>query len=108
MKALKDYPGIIKISRLVAVLSFLFGSLILLFFYLTENTLFMLLGVIYLFAAVLVNSLFLSKLILQYSKSEDKKGVKSSVILMLLNIPIAYGYYLFVRQIFSRILEMLQ
>jgi hypothetical protein len=107
MKALKEETGIIKTSRLVALLSFVFGSLILLFFYLTENTLFMLLGIIYLFAAVVVNSVFLSKLILQYSKSEDKKGVKSSVILMLLNIPIAFSYYLFVRQIFSSIIEIL-
>jgi len=68
---------------------------------------FMPLGVIFLFAAVLINSVFLSKLILQYPKSEDKKGVKFSVILIFLNIPIAYCYYLSAMYVLSRIIELL-
>ena len=107
MKALKDESEIVKTSRLVALLSFVFGSILFLLFYFTENTMFMLLGVVFLFAAVLINSIFLSKLILQYPKNEDKKGVKFSVILILLNIPIAYCYYLSVMHVFSRILEFL-
>ena len=107
MKAIKNDTGIVKTSRLVALLSFVLGSLILLLFYLTENTLFMLLGSVFLFGAVLVNSVLLSKLVFQYRKNENKKRAKFSIIFILLNIPIAFFYYLLAMHIFKKIIEFL-
>ncbi|WGD35300.1 hypothetical protein [Olleya sp. YS] len=97
--------GIIEISRLVALLSFLFGSLILLFFCLSENSLFLIIGLIYLIAALLINVNFLIGLIVKYPESDEKKRIKLSILLMLLNIPIAYSYFLIAMDIFSSITD---
>lgn len=105
MKALKDETGIIKTSRLVAILSFLFGSLILLFFYLTENTLFMLLGMVFLFGAFILNSIFLIALLLKYSEGDAQKDLRISVLIILANIPIAYCYYQIAMHIFGTIID---
>ena len=105
MKALKDETGIIKTSRLVALLSFVFGSLILLFFYLTENTLFMLLGMVFLFGAFILNSILLIALLLKYSEGYLQREVKISMLVILANIPIVYCYYQIAMHIFSTIID---
>ncbi|WP_397363682.1 hypothetical protein [Olleya sp. R77988] len=107
MKALNKVTGIIEISRLIALLSFVFGSLILLFFYLSEDSVFLIIGLIYLIAAFILNTIFLVGLIVKYPESEEKKRIKLSIILMLINIPIAYSYYLFAMQVFNKIIEFL-
>ncbi|AUC75270.1 hypothetical protein [Olleya sp. Bg11-27] len=105
MKALKDETGIVKTSRLVALLSFVFGSLILLFFYLTKNTLFMLLGIVFLFGAFILNSILLIALLLKYSEGEAPKDLRISILIILANIPIAYYYYQIAMHIFSTIID---
>ena len=105
MKAIKDDTGIVKTSRLVALLSFVLGSLILLLFYLTENTLFMLLGSVFLFGAVILNSILLIGLVLRYSESSGQKEVMFSILIILTNIPIAYCYYKIAMHIFSTVID---
>ena len=105
MKTLKSVKEIIETSRLVALLSFLFGSLILLFFYLSKNSIFLFIGFTYLIAVSILNMIFLVGLIKEIKISEAKKRVKLNILMMLINIPIAIIYYIIAMRIFGSIIE---
>lgn len=98
--------GIIKISRSLAVFSFLIGTLILFMFYFSKNIISLFIGLVYVFASVIINSIFLIGLFLKLtSKEVDKKQGVISVILLLLNIPIAILYYSYAMKIMSTVID---
>lgn len=85
--------GIIKMSRIVALFSFVIGSIILILYYLTENYILFNIGLFYVFFAFVVNSIFLIRLITKlFSNEFDKKQLWISIGIMVLNIPIAILY----------------
>lgn len=86
--------GIIKLSRNVALVSFIIGTLILLAFYLSENTVFALIGLFYLFLAFVINLIFLVGLIMKLvTKESDRKKTWIAILILLTNIPIVILYY---------------
>lgn len=86
--------GIIKMSRNVALISFVIGTLILLTFYLSENTGFAFIGLLYLFIATVINLIFLVGLIMKIiTKESDRKRAWISIGILLANIPIVILYY---------------
>lgn len=98
--------GIIKISRFVALFSFLLGTLILFVFYYSENSIFLIIGLIYVVASVIINGVFLIGLFLKLTYKEvNKKQGLISVFLILLNIPIVIIYYNYVMKIMSTIID---
>jgi hypothetical protein len=86
--------GIIKMSRNVALISFVIGTLILLTFYLSENIGFAFIGLFYLFVATVINLIFLIGLIMKLIKKEsDRRKTWISIGILLANIPIVILYY---------------
>ena len=86
--------GIIKMSRNVALISFIIGTLILLTFYLTENTVFAFIGLFYLFVATVINLIFLIGLIMKLiTKETERKKTWISIGILLANIPVVIVYY---------------
>lgn len=85
--------GIIKISRIIALFSFVIGSILLTLFYLTEHAILISIGLFYVLFAVVVNSFFLIGLIAKlFSKESDKKQSWISIGIVALNIPVVILY----------------
>ena len=90
----KPEAGITEISRIIALVSFVIGTLILTLFYWTENLTLTMVGLFYLVLAFIINSVFLVGLVIKLiNKESDKKQVLISIGLMLINIPIVILYY---------------
>jgi len=98
--------GIIKISRNLALISFIIGTLILILFYFTENLIIALIGFFYLLLAFVINATFLFGLIVKlFSKKSNKKQVLISIGIMLTNIPVAIFYYNITTSIVGTIID---
>ncbi|AOW20626.1 hypothetical protein LPB138_08035 [Urechidicola croceus] len=94
--------GIIQNSKILAILSYIIGTVILILFYLLEDTFFMLLGVIYICIALWFNFSFLGILLIDYFKKIiSKKEIITSILIISLNIPIVIGYYYLAMYILS-------
>ena len=86
--------GIIKMSRNVALISFIIGTLILLTFYFSERTGLVFIGFLYLLVTVVINLIFLIGLIMNLvTKESDRKKTWISIGFLLANIPIVILYY---------------
>ena len=89
-----DEVGLIKISRVIALISFILGTLVLITFYLSENAIFAIIGLFYVIIATIINSVFLIALLLKLTKRKsNKKQIVISILLAIFNIPIALIYY---------------
>ncbi len=98
--------GIINISRIIAVTSFILGTFIFGFFYLTKSTTLIFIGFFYLIGATVVNSIYLIGLFIKIlSKDIERKQVLISVFIMLINIPIAIIYFEVVLDLFQSIID---
>jgi len=95
--------GLINISRILAVSSFLFGTLLLSGYYFTESFPILLIGFVFVVITFIVNLIFLISLLGKFFISKIKrKKVFVSIVIILLNIPISVGYYYFAMTIFNR------
>ena len=84
----------IKSSGIIAVSSFLMGTLILLIFMMIESPAIMIFGIIYIFIAAIINLIFFSSVI--YKKAKDYISTKETLIslgIILSNLPIIYLYF---------------
>lgn len=98
--------GIIKISRTIALLSLVFGTIILCGFYASKNSLFAFFGLFYVIIALIINSVFLVGLILKLIAMEsNKKQTLISMGIMLFNIPVVIIYYNLAMGIMSTIID---
>lgn len=76
------------------LISWIFGTVILLGFVITQSWFFALIGFYYLMAACVVNLIvFFSELLAFVTDAADKKSHVNSALLVLLNIPIALLYF---------------
>ena len=85
--------GIVEVSRVVALVSFVLGSLILILFYLTNSAALIMVGSIFLVIAFVINCVFLLGLVMKLATDKsDRKRIVLSLVLILLNIPIVFLY----------------
>ena len=91
--SIKNIEEQIIVSRKIAVLTFITGSLILLLYYFTRYHGVIYLSLLFLVCAVFVNTFF-SYLLLYglYKKRNYKKPILISLFLMILNIPVGIVY----------------
>lgn len=94
-------------SRISAIASFLVGTFIFVLYYWTEHIGIALVGLVFIFVAIVTNGLFLIKNMANLAfEKMDKKKYLISIALLLLNIPIAFIYYKIAMKIIFRNLEM--
>ena len=80
-------------SLYYALTSFVFGSLILVIFYRTGHISVAIFGLLYTLVAILANgSIFVQILNKMISKQADKKKCLVAILILIINIPIAYLY----------------
>lgn len=87
--------NLILASRAIALLSFVFGTILLsLFLYFGESIVPITIGVKFVVAAILVNSIFfLANIILAIANIENRIELLKTCGILLLNIPIAILYF---------------
>jgi len=86
-------PSLILKARKLVLISFLGGSLIFVLFYITEHLLLAIVGLIFLVVMAILNAIVFLKLVKEMGNATGKKQfLKTTLVLMLLNIPIAYLY----------------
>jgi hypothetical protein len=90
-------PQIIRVGQKTAIYSFAIGTVILLIFLMSKYTPFVAVGLYYVLAAFVINSLILLTLLIQllYHKEHWRK-ILATVSFMLLNVPISLLYFFIV------------
>jgi len=88
----------IKTGRRLAIISFLIGTSFLALYFLIEDSEMLLVpGYLYLCCAIVVNVIYLFILLVNLIlEKKHRKDVIVTIFLMLLNIPIAYLYFIMV------------
>ncbi len=84
---------LIKIGRIIAILSFLIGTVIFVLYYLTSVDSFLFVGYIFIVVVAIINSIFLILIAVRYSKEEHHKThlfITAGII--LINIPALLFY----------------
>ena len=84
----------IKSSIIIAISSFLIGTLILLIFMMIESPAIMIFGIIYIFIAAIINLIFFSSVV--FKKAKHYISTKETLIslgIILSNLPIIYSYF---------------
>lgn len=101
MKILKSKePLIIDVAKKTAILSFVFGTIQLLAYLVTRSNNLIYLGVVYVYIAFFVNLLILIiLLIMAITNSENRNRKWLAILYLLLNLPIAFGYFVIVTTI---------
>ena len=91
------FKNTIKSGSNLTKISFAIGTTFLLAYLITNSLYIALLGYYYLFIAFIINFVFaLILLVKAQSKIQEKRKYYKTVVLMLINIPIAYVYFLIV------------
>jgi hypothetical protein len=86
--------NLIQASKIVALMSFVIGTtLFSLFFYLNKSNTLLIIGLIYVIAAILINSiLFFANLLMSAIYTENRINHIKTCGIILLNVPIAFLY----------------
>ncbi|ORL47039.1 hypothetical protein IIF7_03446 [Zunongwangia atlantica 22II14-10F7] len=91
----KENLPLINIGQKVAFGSFTIGTIIFLLFYQTELMLYAFVGFIFFIIAIPLNTIFLLRLLYQlFTTKGHQKQILITVLIVLLNIPISYIYYI--------------
>lgn len=89
-----SYKRLLKNSRISVVITFFLCSLIVMAFQLTNHMALTILGLLFVCVALIFNSAFLFKIIGTVLNNEiDKKSGIVAIVILLLNVPIAYIYF---------------
>jgi len=84
-----------KTALLIALISFLFGTILLLIFHLHHTLLIVRIGLLYVIIATVLNTIILIDLsISSFVNSQYQKENRITILIFLLNIPITIGYIL--------------
>ncbi|WP_435134038.1 hypothetical protein [Formosa sp. A9] len=93
-KVVLPQQRLVKNSRLSVIATCLIGCIMLTSFHLTKHAGLAILGICFVCAALVFNSAFLIKLIdTVLNKEIELKSGMISIIVLLLNIPVAYVYF---------------
>jgi len=83
----------ISFGRKVALFTFLIGSAILAAYYVYNDSSFLFLSLFFMVASFFTNTFIFIKLLLFWiSNQTHRKKIRNTMVLLLLNIPIAYAY----------------
>lgn len=92
----------ISFGRKTALLTFLIGSSILAAYYLFNHSSLIFLSLFFMVSAFFVNSFIFIKLaVCWFNNPESRKKISNTMLLLILNIPIAYAYIEIGLQIYS-------
>lgn len=90
IKTVADY---IALSRKIALITFLLGTLIVSLYYFTSYSGIIYISMFFMISFFLLNSVLFIKLVLFYFRNKEKrKVIIFTLLLMLLNLPIGYLY----------------
>lgn len=85
---------LISYGKKTAIASFLVGSLILFFYYLTNYNTIIYFSLFFVISAFIINGYFFFQLLIHLiKKSKLKNKITQTLLLMLLNIPIGWMYF---------------
>lgn len=94
------YKNTIKFGITTAIISFMIGSLILLSYIIVKDLSIAVSGYFYLICASIINLIIVIFLLFKaYNKKEKRKIYFKTILIMLINIPIAFIYFLIAMQI---------
>ena len=103
----KENLRLINTSQGIAIASFALGSLLFLLFYRTELMLFSIIGLVFLGIAIPLNSIFLLRLLYElFTTKGYRKQLLVTIMMILINIPVAYVYCSSALQIADRVLTI--
>ena len=90
-------PQIIKSGKFIAISSLIFGTILLLIYYLTMSTESAVFSYFLLIIVSIINFGFLIALVIKYFQStEYKNQILKTIGILLINIPIAILYFCFI------------
>lgn len=91
----------LNISKIIAGISFVLGTLLLVLFLFFKSKLIVGLGIYYVITALVINTLFFIGLLARFIvDSGNRLEILKSIGLILMNLPIAIGYLFIVTQTF--------
>lgn len=93
----------IALGRKVALGTFLAGSVILAAYYFKNHSSIIFLSLFFMVAAIFINSYVFVRLIMCWTTNQrERNKIRNTLILLLLNIPIAYAYVKIGLEIYSK------